>query len=156
MKIILFNMGRTQETYLKEGITLYEKRIRHYVPYETLYLTAPRSAGNQPEIQRENEGKVLLVALEQVDLPVLLDERGKNMSSSDFAKYLQLAMNKGKKSLGFVIGGPFGFSNQVYQSVPEMISLSAMTFPHQLIRLIFLEQLYRAFTIIRGESYHHA
>lgn len=155
MKILLFNMGHTQEKYLKEGMTQYEKRIRHYIPFETVYLSTPKSGRNQPEVHRENEGKVLLTALEQVDLPILLDERGKTMSSPEFAKFLQQGMNKGKKSMGFVIGGPYGFSNQVYQAVTEMISLSGMTFPHQLIRLVFLEQLYRAFTIIKGESYHH-
>ena len=155
MKILLFNMGPTQETYLKEGMALYEKRIRRYIPFETVYLNASKTGKNQPDVQRENEGKVLLTALEQVDLPILLDERGKGMSSPYFAKYLQHCMNKGKKTIGFVIGGSYGFSNQVYQEVPEMISLSGMTFPHQLIRLVFLEQLYRAFTIIKGESYHH-
>lgn len=107
-------------------------------------------------VQRESEGKILLQALEKIDYPVLLDEKGKQFDSAEFSQYIQQAMNRGIHNLGFVIGGPFGFSMELYRAVPERISISAMTFSHQLIRLVFLEQLYRAFTIIRGESYHHA
>jgi 23S rRNA (pseudouridine1915-N3)-methyltransferase len=157
MKISVINLGPTQESYLKEGIAIFEKRIRHYTSFEIVYLNEPRNMKNQPEIvQKENEGKLLLSALEKVDLVVLLDVAGKQLDSETFARYLQQIMNKGTRNLGFVIGGPYGFSGEVYRTVPESISLSAMTFSHQLIRLIFLEQLYRAFTIIRGEPYHHA
>jgi 23S rRNA (pseudouridine1915-N3)-methyltransferase len=106
--------------------------------------------------QREAEGKVILSAIEKVDYPVLLDIGGKQFSSEGFAKYMQQCMNKGIRHLGFIIGGPFGFSDEVYNTVPEKISVSAMTFSHQLIRLIFIEQLYRSFTILKGEPYHHA
>ena len=157
MKISVLNLGATQESYLKEGIAVFEKRIKHYVSFEMIYLNEPRNMKSQPEnVQKESEGKILLTALEKVDYPVLLDVEGKQLNSEGFSKYLQQIMNKGTRNLGFVIGGPYGFSDDVYRAVPESISLSAMTFSHQLVRLVFLEQLYRAFTIIRGEPYHHA
>jgi 23S rRNA (pseudouridine1915-N3)-methyltransferase len=157
MKISLINLGATQESYLKEGIAKFEKRIGHYISFEMIYLNEPRNIKNQPEIvQKESEGKIFLSVLEKVDHPVLLDVNGKQLSSDGFSKYLQQVMNQGTRHLGFIIGGPYGFSGELYRSVPEKISLSAMTFSHQLIRLVFLEQLYRAFTIIKGEPYHHA
>jgi 23S rRNA (pseudouridine1915-N3)-methyltransferase len=157
MKISIINLGITQETYLREGIALFERRIKHYTPFQMIYLNEPRNLKNQPEnIQKEGEGKVLLTALEKVDQPVLLDVKGRQLDSTEFAGFIQKAMNRGTRQLGFVIGGPYGFSAEVYKAVPESLSLSPMTFSHQLIRLVFLEQLYRAFTIIRGEPYHHA
>jgi len=157
MKIYVLNIGRTIEPYLKEGLSLYEKRIVRYVPFEMIYLREPRGSRNLPEkILKEQEGKVILSALEQIDHPVLLDERGRQLSSSGFSDYLQEAMNRGIKNMGFIIGGPYGFSGEVYRMVPDRISLSGMTFPHQLVRLLFLEQLYRGFTIIRREPYHHS
>jgi 23S rRNA (pseudouridine1915-N3)-methyltransferase len=157
MKIAVLNIGRTGESWLKDGLALYENRLRHYVPFEMVYLQEPRQSKNQHEkIQKEHEGKIILSALENFEHKVLLDERGKMMGSAGFAGFLQNSMNRGTRSLAFVTGGPFGFSDEVYQAVPERISLSEMTFSHQMIRLIFLEQLYRGFTIIRGEPYHHA
>ena len=156
MKISIINLGSTKERYLKEGIALYEKRIRHYVTLEMIYLKEPRNMKNQPvEMQKENEGKLLLSTLEKIDQPVLLDADGKHLDSVGFSKFIQNALNRGTRNLGFVIGGPYGFSEEVYKAVPENLSLSHMTFSHQMTRLIFLEQLYRAFTIIRGEPYHH-
>ena len=156
MKIIVLNTGLTIEPYLKEGLTLYEKRIRHYIPFEMVYLREFSRIKGQPEkIQRENGGRIILPELVKIDYPVLLDERGKPMSSAGFSDFLQQAMNRGTRTLGFIIGGPYGFSEEVYKAVPERISLSLMTFSHQMIRLIFLEQLYRAFTLIKGEPYHH-
>jgi 23S rRNA (pseudouridine1915-N3)-methyltransferase len=157
MKISIINMGETREPFLKDGMVLYEKRIRHYVSLEMIYLNEPRNANSLPEaVQKEQEGKAILLALEKTDHPVLLDMKGKQFSSEAFSKYLQQAMNKGTRNLTFVIGGPYGFSEEVYRAASNRMSLSEMTFSHQLIRLIFLEQLYRAFTIIRGEPYHHA
>lgn len=140
MKIHVLNVGRTVEPYLKEGLSLYEKRIRRYIPFEMAYLTE----------------KGILSALESIDRPVLLDERGRQMSSAGFSDFLQQAMNRGTRNLGFFIGGPYGFPDEVYHRVGDRISLSPMTFPHQLVRLLFLEQLYRGFTIIRSEPYHHS
>ena len=157
MKIALLNIGRTGESWLRDGLAKYENRLRHYVPFEMVYLQEPKPAKNQSEkIQKENEGRIILSALANFDYKVLLDERGKMMSSAVFAGFLQNAMNRGTKNLAFVTGGPYGFSEEVYKAVPERISLSEMTFSHQMIRLLFLEQLYRGFTIIRGEPYHHA
>jgi 23S rRNA (pseudouridine1915-N3)-methyltransferase len=157
MKIAFFNIGRTAESWLKDGLAVYETRLRHYVPFEMLYLPEPKPAKNQSgKMQKELEGKVILSALSGFDYKVLLDEKGKMLSSVAFSGFLQHAMNRGTKNLAFVTGGPYGFSEEVYQAVPERISLSEMTFSHQMIRLLFLEQLYRGFTIIRGEPYHHA
>jgi 23S rRNA (pseudouridine1915-N3)-methyltransferase len=157
MKITIITLGETRESFLKEGIAVYEKRIRHYAPFEMICLNEPRNLKSQPEnVLREHEGKILLSAFGRTDQPVLLDVEGKHLDSVAFSAYLQKAMNKGTRNLGFVIGGAYGFSEEVYQAVPERLSLSNMTFSHQLIRLVFLEQLYRAFTILRGEPYHHA
>jgi 23S rRNA (pseudouridine1915-N3)-methyltransferase len=157
MKISVISIGQTQEPYLKDGITLFEKRLKHYVSFEMICLNESRQAKNQPHhVQKEQEGRLLLSALEKTDQAVLLDVGGKQLDSEVFSKHLQQFMNKGTRHLAFVIGGPYGFSAEVYRAVPESISLSAMTFSHQLIRLVFLEQLYRAFTIIRNEPYHHA
>jgi 23S rRNA (pseudouridine1915-N3)-methyltransferase len=157
MKVSLINLGLTQETYLKEGIAIFEKRIKNYVSFEMTYLNEARKIKHLPEkVQKESEGKIILSALEKIDQPVLLDVTGQQYDSENFSRFIQQSMNKGRRHLGFIIGGPYGFSDEVYHTVPERISLSAMTFSHQMIRLIFLEQLYRAFTIMKGEPYHHA
>lgn len=156
MKVSVINLGSSKETYLKEGILNYEKRIKRYVAFEMIHLNEPKHVHNQPvNLQKESEGKVILASLVKIDMPVLLDVSGKKLSSEGFSDYIQQMMNRGIKNLGFITGGPYGFSGEVYKAVPESISLSEMTFSHQLVRLIFLEQLYRAFTIIKGEPYHH-
>jgi 23S rRNA (pseudouridine1915-N3)-methyltransferase len=156
MRITVLNLGITKEPYLKEGIAIYEKRINHYVPFEMVYLNEPRQVKNQSrQLIKENEGKVIQSALIKTEYPVLLDCDGSSYTSEQFSTYIQQIMNRGIKTMGFIIGGSFGFSEDVYKAVPDRISLSDMTFSHQLIRLIFLEQLYRAFTIIKGEPYHH-
>jgi 23S rRNA (pseudouridine1915-N3)-methyltransferase len=157
MKISVINIGQTRDSVLKTGIAGYEKRLGHYVPFEMIYLNEPRNTKNHPEVvQKELEGKLILNALAKSDHPVLLDVAGKKPDSEAFAGFIQQMMNKGTRNLSFVIGGPYGFSEEVYKTVPDRISLSSMTFSHELVRLVFLEQLYRAFTIIRGEPYHHA
>jgi 23S rRNA (pseudouridine1915-N3)-methyltransferase len=156
MKISVINLGTIKEAYLKEGMLNYEKRIKRYVSFEVTNLNEPKHVSKQSaKVQKENEGKVILASLVKIDMPVLLDVSGKKLSSEGFADYIQQMMNKGVKNLGFITGGSYGFSGEVYKAVPESISLSEMTFSHQLVRLIFLEQLYRAFTIIKGEPYHH-
>jgi 23S rRNA (pseudouridine1915-N3)-methyltransferase len=123
---------------------------------EMIYLTLPRNTKGLSEKENKDlEAKLLLSALQKTDHAVLLDAKGRQLDSLDFSFYIQQIMNRGTKNLGFVIGGAYGFSDEVYKGVKESISLSKMTFPHQLVRLIFAEQLYRAFTIIRGEPYHH-
>jgi 23S rRNA (pseudouridine1915-N3)-methyltransferase len=144
MKITLINIGRTHDSWLKDGIAMYDKRLRHYVPFDMVYLREPKPVKNQSEkMQKENEGQTILAALANYDHKVLLDERGKMLSSQAFSGFLQNAMNRGTKNLAFVTGGPYGFCDEVYAAVPERISLSEMTFSHQMIRLLFLEQLYR-------------
>ena len=156
MKIKVLNTGPTDIPFLREGIDHYVKRLAHYIPLEmicTPEIKAGRSAS--PDYIKEQEGNRILRHLDGVDIAVLLDERGKKMTSAGFSEYLQQYMNRGVRNLIFITGGAFGFSNAVYEHVSERISMSSMTFPHQLIRLILLEQLYRAFTILKGESYHH-
>lgn len=156
MKISLINIGVTKESYVNEGISVYEKRIRHYLPFEMVYLAEQKQRkSNIPMNIKLEEGKAIQSSLIKIDFPVLLDIKGKTFSSEQFAGYIQKIMNQGAKHIGFIIGGSFGFSNDVYNLVKERISLSDMTFSHQLIRLIFLEQLYRAFTIMNNEPYHH-
>jgi 23S rRNA (pseudouridine1915-N3)-methyltransferase len=156
MKIKVLNTGTTDVTYLREGIDHYLKRLSHYIPVEmvcTPDLKAGRSAS--PDYIKEQEGKMILKYLAGTDMAVLLDEHGEQMTSEGFSEYFRRCMNRGVRNLTFVTGGAYGFSGEVYNRVNERISLSSMTFPHQLVRLIFAEQLYRAFTILKGESYHH-
>lgn len=135
---------------------LYGKRISRYLPFEEVALSGPRlqlqSASN---VLKEKEGEKILEILPRYDFPVLLDAKGILMDSEGFARFVQQAMNRGTRYLAFFTGGAFGFSDSVYARVTERISLSAMTFSHELARLVFAEQLYRAMTIIRGEPYHH-
>lgn len=156
MKIKLIAVGKTDQNYLQEGIQVYHKRIPHYIPFEYLIIPDIRNTRSLPESQqKEKEGDLILAQLKDGDALVLLDEKGKTFRSVEFARFLEKNMLGGIKNLVFVIGGPYGFSEAVYQKAVEKVSLSAMTFSHQLIRLIFSEQLYRALTILKGEPYHH-
>jgi 23S rRNA (pseudouridine1915-N3)-methyltransferase len=156
MKIKLLAIGATDLPYIQEGIDQYLKRLVHYIPAEMICTPGIRAGkSTTPDHLKEQEGNILLRHLADSDTAVLLDERGKQMTSQDFSAYIQYFMNRGVRTLTFVTGGAYGFSDAVYDRVKERISLSPMTFPHQLVRLIFMEQLYRAFTILKGESYHH-
>jgi 23S rRNA (pseudouridine1915-N3)-methyltransferase len=156
MKIKLIAIGKTDEKYLEEGIEKYLKRLKHYNPFELLVIPDIKQGGKfTAEKLKEEEGKLILQKVQEGDQLVLLDEKGKNFTSLEFANFLQKKMNTVNASLIFVIGGPFGFSPAVYQRANEQISLSRMTFSHQMVRLFFTEQLYRGFTILRGEKYHH-
>jgi 23S rRNA (pseudouridine1915-N3)-methyltransferase len=156
MKIKVLTIGTTDISYLQEGIDQYLKRLMHYVPVEMIGLPGIRAGKSaSTDSVKEQEGNLILRHLASTDTAVLLDERGKQVSSQAFSEYLQQHMNRGVRTLTFITGGAFGFSDAVYDRVKERISLSSMTFPHQLVRLIFMEQLYRAFTILKGESYHH-
>ena len=156
MKVLLICIGKTSSKALNEMIDDYENRLKHYLNYEVEYLELPKKMKrNSEEEQKQAEGELLLSKLSS-DMPlVLLDERGKGMNSREFASFLQAEMNKGIKSLCFCIGGAFGFSEEVYQRANRKISLSEMTFTHQMVRLFFTEQLYRGMTILKGEKYHH-
>ncbi|HZJ18765.1 MAG TPA: 23S rRNA (pseudouridine(1915)-N(3))-methyltransferase RlmH [Pricia sp.] len=156
MTIKLLAIGKTDSKPLQVLISEYENRIRHYIRFELGTIPDIKNVKNLSEVQQKNkEGELILKKLGPTDILVLLDENGKNFSSIDFSKYLQKKMNSGIKQLVFVIGGPYGFSDAVYESAQGKISLSKMTFSHQMVRLFVVEQVYRAFTILRNEPYHH-
>ena len=156
MKIVLLQTGKTTEKYIAEGVDIYLKRIRRYSDFEIITVPDQKNTRNMPvEEQKTREGVRILQAIGKDDFAVLLDERGKELRTGEFAEWIgKREMIPGKR-LVFVIGGPWGFSGEVYNSAGFTLSLSKMTFPHQMVRLLFMEQLYRAFTIIRGEPYHH-
>ena len=156
MKIILLTVGKTTSGYLSQGIEEYSRRIAHYADFSVRCLSDARNTRNMTQQQqRQAEGRLILAALEKSDYVVLLDEHGKMPTSVDFAQWLQRRMASGLKRLVLLVGGPYGFSEEVRQRANEQLSLSKMTFPHELVRLIFVEQLYRAFTILNHEPYHH-
>lgn len=149
-------VGKTSEAYLTEGINQYVKRIQRYVKFELKIIKDIKASKYLPVKSRKSqEGQAILNLLGKDDYLVLLDERGKEISSVKFAKYIDNKMITNTSALVFLIGGAYGFSEAVYNRAKERISLSKMTYSHQLIRLIFAEQLYRAFSIINGEPYHN-
>ena len=154
MKILLVQIGKTDEPYLQEGCSIYESRLKHYVSFETETLLLPKKYYLLEE-QKNFEGQLILKKITNQDFVVLLDENGKEFNSINFSNWIQKNMNAGIKRLVFVIGGPFGFSDEVYSRANQKIALSQMTFSHQMVRLFFLEQLYRGLTILKGEKYHH-
>ena len=156
MKIKLIVVGKTNAKYLLEGEKEYERRLKHYTKFEEIIITDVKQAGKLSESElKKKEGHLILGKLENSDHVILLDDKGKSYSSIDFANFLQQKMNSSLKSLVFVVGGAFGFSDEVYLRANSKLSLSKMTFSHQMVRLIFKEQLYRGFSILRGEKYHH-
>lgn len=156
MKIELLVVGKTTTPYLQEGIERYTKRLTHYVPYDIRTIPDVKTTkGLTSERQKEMEGEQILAQIQPGDRVVLLDERGKEITSRGFSDYLDRAMSTVSKRLIFVVGGPYGFSKAVYDRADGLLSLSQMTFPHEMIRLFFTEQVYRAMTILRGEPYHH-
>ena len=149
-------MGKTNHVALRDWLPEYQKRLSHYVRFEWTELPELKNTKNLREAtQKEDEGKRVLKQLSSQDTLVLLDEKGSQYSSKGFADFLQKRMNAGTKNLVFVIGGPYGFSAEVYARAQYKISLSAMTFSHQMVRLFVAEQLYRAFSILNNEPYHH-
>ncbi|MFP4620633.1 MAG: 23S rRNA (pseudouridine(1915)-N(3))-methyltransferase RlmH [Bacteroidales bacterium] len=156
MKITLLMVGKNKKKFINEALREYDKRIKKYLPFYIEEINAIKGSGKYSEKEiREKEGENILKALPSDASVVLLDERGKQMDSSGFAKWMQKTMNTGIRKLVFVIGGSYGFSDEVYQKADMNLSLSKMTFSHQIVRIVFAEQLYRAFTIIKGEPYHH-
>jgi len=149
-------MGKARFTFIREGLDEYNKRLKRYTDYKIRELPDLKNSGSwpQPKVMNE-EGKIILKALSDRDFVILLDERGKEMDSIQFAEFLEQKHLESKKSMVFVIGGAYGFSPDVYNRGNMQLSLSKMTFSHQMIPLFFTEQLYRAFTIIRGAPYHH-
>lgn len=156
MKISLVCIGRTDDKYIKEGIDKYLKRLKHYISFQLVELSDIKNVKNMSEEQqREKEGELLMKQIRNPDFVVLLDEWGKEFRSVEFAVYLEQKMVSSCSHLVFMIGGPYGFADQIKERANFSLSLSRMTFSHQMIRLFFVEQLYRAFSIMRGEPYHH-
>jgi len=153
---VLLTIGNTDKAYIKNGIDEYVKRLTFYIPFETKILPDLKNRSTLSlELQKEKEGQLILNQVVAGDFVVLLDERGMGFSSLEFSKWIEKKMIAGIRQLVFVIGGPYGFSKLVYQRADFQISLSPLTFSHQMVRMIFVEQLYRAMTIIKNEPYHH-
>jgi len=156
MTIKLIAIGKTDSVSLQDLIKEYENRLKHYVKFELVIIPDIKNVKNLSETQqKEKEGVLILKKLNTTDVLILLDENGKQFGSVEFSDYLQKKMNSGIKQLVFVIGGPYGFSDAIYTKAQAKISLSKMTFSHQMVRLFIVEQLYRAFTILKNEPYHH-
>ena len=156
MNIKLLVVSKTDEKYLQEGIDIYVKRLKHYINFEIIVIPALKDQkGASAEDIKSREATLILKQIEKSDRVVLLDEHGDEHSSVGFSQYIQKQMNSGIRNLTFVIGGAFGFAPEVYNAANDKVSLSKMTFNHQMVRLFFVEQLYRAFTILRNEPYHN-
>ncbi len=156
MKLTLLLVGKTTQDFVQKGLDEFCGRLKHYIPFEVEIIPDIKNTKNLSFDQiKDKEGELILKSLQAGDYLVLLDERGKEFSSLKFAEYLEKKTHTVPKRLVFLIGGPYGFSQKVYDASHEKISLSKMTFSHQLIRLIFAEQLYRAMTILSNEPYHH-
>ena len=156
MKIKFVVVGKTDDKIVLQGLERYETRLKHYIAFERIELPAVKIAGQTaPEKFKKAEEESLLRYFTNDAFVVLLDEKGTSHSSRSFAQFINQKMNTGLKQLIFIVGGPYGFSEEVYQRAHFQLSLSAMTFSHQMVRLFFVEQVYRAMTILKGESYHH-
>ena len=156
MEVKLVTVGKTDVPWVKEGLDLYVSRLRHYVPFSLVEIPQLKNVSSLTEDQiREKEGELVLRQLSPGDTVILLDEHGTMSRSVEWAQWLEKQLSRGGKALVFVIGGAYGFSRSVYGRADGKVSLSPMTFSHQMVRTIFAEQLYRAFTIIKGEPYHH-
>ena len=155
MKTNLLLVGKTTDKHFNAGIKDYAERITHYMPFEINVIPELKNTNAMSEdVQKEKEGELILKEIQGGDTVVLLDEHGSEMRSIEFASWLEKKQLHARR-LVFVVGGPYGFSKEVYARADEKISLSRMTFSHQMIRLVFTEQVYRACTIIKGEPYHH-
>ena len=156
MKIKLLAIGKTDNKHLIQLIEEYQNRLKHYIKFELEVIPDIKNVKKLSEVQqKEKEGALILSKLQNTDDLVLLDDKGKQFTSIEFSQYLQKKMNSGIKQIVLVIGGPYGFSDSVYKKAIAKISLSKMTFSHQMIRLFTIEQIYRAFTILKNEPYHH-
>ena len=156
MKITLLTVGKTDKDWVRQGMDIYMSRLKHYIPFNVVEIPELKNVSALTKDQiKTREGELILKSLRHTDDVILMDERGKQYSSVEFAKILQDKISYIGKDIIFVIGGAYGFSQAVYDRANSKISLSKMTFSHQMVRAIFAEQLYRAFTIMRGEPYHH-
>jgi 23S rRNA (pseudouridine1915-N3)-methyltransferase len=155
MKIILLVVGKTSHSWIQEGIATYQDRLAFYAPFELKVIPDTKAQKRNAEDIKRLEGEAIIKQLETGDFVVLLDEKGKQYSSTEFAQQLQKWLNAAPRRLVFVVGGAYGFSRQVQERANNKMSLSRLTFTHQMVRPFFAEQLYRAFTILRGEKYHN-
>lgn len=156
MRITLIENGKTRDSFIREGVEQFRKRLVRYVPFKIETLPDLKNTRNMTMNEvKDQEGSLLLKRIKSDDFVVLLDERGDQYDSISFAEYLN-SLEGRVNNLQFIIGGPYGFSDRVYDRADARLSLSRLTFSHQLVRVIFMEQLYRAFTIMKGEPYHHA
>jgi 23S rRNA (pseudouridine1915-N3)-methyltransferase len=156
MKALLLLVGKTVDSRIQSLVDDYKERLKHYLPFEVCVIPELKATKNISfDQQKEKEGELLMKFFQAGDTIVLLDENGKEFKSTEFALWMQKKQNTVSKRLVFVIGGPYGFSPNVYGKANDKISLSRMTFSHQMVRLVFIEQLYRAMTILHGEPYHH-
>ena len=156
MKITLLTVGKTDKDWVKQGIDIYTSRLKHYIPFSINEIPEQKNVSALSKDQiKVREGELILKNVKPTDDVILMDEHGKEYTSVDFASLLQKKISYEGKDIVFVIGGAYGFSDEIYRRANGKISLSKMTFSHQMVRAIFAEQLYRAFTIMRGEPYHH-
>ena len=156
MKITLLTVGKTDRDWVKQGLDIYVSRLKHYIPFSVVEIPELKNVSALTKDQiKTREGELILKNVKPTDDVILMDERGKQYSSVEFAKVLQEKISYVGKDIIFIIGGAYGFSDDVYERANSKISLSKMTFSHQMVRAIFAEQIYRAFTIMRGEPYHH-
>lgn len=156
MQIILITVGKTKTSFLQEGIRNYIQRLKHYIDFSLIELPDLKSVKSlSANEQKHKEGLAICEKLYTSDHVIILDEKGREMNSLHFANYMEKIMTSGRKRIVYIIGGPYGFSEQVYDRADAKLSLSQMTFNHEMVRLFFIEQLYRSMTIIRGEPYHH-
>lgn len=156
MKILLVQVDKTQDSYIAEGVDVYMKRLKNYVQMEVATISVPKSVRQRSvNEQKTEEAKLIMDVISADDVLVILDEAGKEYTSAAFSSFIAQKQNASVKRLVFLIGGPFGFSDVIYGRANNKLSLSQMTFSHQMVRLFFTEQLYRAFTILKGEKYHH-
>ena len=156
MKITLLTVGKTDKDWVKEGLDIYVSRLKHYIPFSVVEIPELKNVSALSKEQiKTREGELILKNVRPTDDLILMDERGKQYTSVELARVLQDKISYIGKNIVFVIGGAYGFSEAVYSRADSKISLSKMTFSHQMVRAIFAEQIYRAFTIMRGEPYHH-
>ena len=156
MKITLLTVGKTDRDWVRQGLDIYVSRLKHYIPFSIVEIPELKNVSSLTKEQiRAREGELILRNLRPTDDVILLDERGKEYSSVELANILQDKINYTGKDIVYIIGGAYGFSEAVYRRADSRLSLSRMTFSHQMVRAIFAEQIYRAFTIMKGEPYHH-
>lgn len=156
MKITLLTVGKTDIRWVREGLEIYISRLKHYIPFSLTEIPELKNASSLSKDQiKAREGELILKSIKPSDEVILLDEHGKEYTSMEWARNMEKRMSGSGRDMVFVIGGAYGFSDDVYSRCDGKVSLSKMTFSHQMVRTIFAEQLYRAFTIIRGEPYHH-